>query len=139
MLKWTELPECASTLGYTTKQSTGVDNEVIILRRGLIGSSTNNQSTSGSVEKSGDAIWGLRTAASNGTNTTSYENAANLLQIMLINAGGVNPQLLCMRVNTTQLPVHDDKMNAANPVRYSPVAALVVAMAWTLLASMYMI
>jgi hypothetical protein len=93
------LPECASTLGYAYSQTPR--------HRALIETTNLNSNSSSDSHLSGAAVWGSLTDASNGTNTSNYEAVVNQLQIIMItpvvNGFRPTPQLLCMRVNTSQL------------------------------------
>lgn len=89
---------------------------------------------------SGDNFWGTMADVSNRNNTTRYENAANLLQVMIVNPRvdhSFHPQLFCTRVNTTQL--QDFGESAAHSARYDSATLLVFAVNWTFVTSIYAI
>lgn len=146
---WWDLPECIDTIGYATSYKKGEGGTII-------GTELSSD------YPSGESFYSATTAASNGTNTTPYEDAANALQVMMVNPRVDNlwrPQLLCMRVNTTQLQVpgnttqpeqgpggttngttqSDDEEGAAFSARYGSATSLAFALSWTLLASIYAI
>ncbi|KAI0162167.1 hypothetical protein GGR57DRAFT_453290 [Xylariaceae sp. FL1272] len=95
---WSSWPECADTIGYAKQQS--------LNRNASINTEEWTANENGLDDH--DGFYGFSTAAFNGFNTTVYENVANLLQIMMVNSGDGQPQLLCMRANTTQRSVENE-------------------------------
>ncbi|RYP87643.1 hypothetical protein DL769_000466 [Monosporascus sp. CRB-8-3] len=98
-VEWSDLPECADTLGYTIEQasiSSLLTYEIADLDL-----------------RPGDGFMSFTTGAFHGADSTYYLNAAHLAQVMLIDTSliGVEkggklsggPQLLCMRVNATEM------------------------------------
>ncbi|KAI1267347.1 hypothetical protein F5Y18DRAFT_335578 [Xylariaceae sp. FL1019] len=136
---WFGVPECASTLGYaysqTPEHSTGT-------------SSVNLNSANSSLLKS-TGLWGAMSDAFNGSDHTTYERAVNQIQIMMITRHQKSDtplsQLLCMRVNTTQLhPTdgnsdddNDGAKGAAGPVQLCSSLVKATTIAWLSLAIGY--
>jgi hypothetical protein len=107
---WSEFPECQSTLGYmaTTPERFGT----LSMSRGL--GNNNHNATSSSANGAG--WFGSFSTPQNGSGSTTYYTAANQLQIAMVSAVLsfqndtqylAGSELLCMRVNATQLPTRD--------------------------------
>ncbi|KAI1273890.1 hypothetical protein F5Y07DRAFT_375449 [Xylaria sp. FL0933] len=140
---WFNLNACADTLGYaasqTPKHQTGI--------------STVNVNTANSTLLSTTGFWGAMSDTHNGTSATTYEAAVNQLQVMMITRPSADDsnipesQLLCMRVNTTQLVPKDpgsgddgdNDTGGAILVGLRSDVALVTAFTWlSVIVSYYM-
>ncbi|KAI1313967.1 hypothetical protein F5Y03DRAFT_389455 [Xylaria venustula] len=122
---WSHIPACASTFGYTDN----VNHDESMVQFDYNATSL----------QSGEAFWGLNSAAYNASNATLYESAANALQVMVVAPIVSNvsyPQLLCMRVNTTHL---DTSAGVGSLSRYNSGVAMGAALFWVLAAASYMV
>ncbi|KAI0539519.1 hypothetical protein GGR58DRAFT_464592 [Xylaria digitata] len=106
-LFWDTIPECRSTFGYASAES----GSLTMVSFSLNGSLT-----------SGDGWWGQFSATQNGSASPQYYSSSNLLYVALFNPllaveGSLEdgftqgPQLLCMRVNTTD----SDSVDTTDP------------------------
>ncbi|RYC66093.1 hypothetical protein CHU98_g150 [Xylaria longipes] len=106
---WSSIPECQSTLGYTSMVSR-------YLSLYTISPGFGNHTTKDFIN--GQGWYGHFSSPQNGSGSNEYYTAMNRLHIVMINAlvasstgfeGGYSegPQLLCMRVNATKLPTKD--------------------------------
>jgi hypothetical protein len=107
---WSKLPECQNTIGSMGTPRESI--ETLSLSGTLFNSSRN--ATGGF--KDGEGWFGTFTGPQNGSGSAAYYTAANLLQIAMFTAvfslqGDEvyvqGSELLCMRVNATQLPTRD--------------------------------
>ncbi|KAI1399871.1 hypothetical protein F4819DRAFT_463742 [Hypoxylon fuscum] len=109
---WFALPQCQDTLGYASV-SYGFAG---IASRGL--GFLNSSSNATRAREDGEAWFGTLSAPQYGSGSAEYYTVANRLHIAVINPilptegpveGGFSqgPQLMCMRVNATKLPVGD--------------------------------
>lgn len=98
--KWTEIPECASSFGYAGSTSRSINQEV------------HQPSLNNSASDSGYGFHGFISENLEAPRSREYISATNQLQVLMINVNlqaGANgavmgePELLCMRVNTTEL------------------------------------
>ncbi|KAI0509117.1 hypothetical protein F5B22DRAFT_618522 [Xylaria bambusicola] len=139
---WWSIRQCASTFGYILNANNGN----LGTQEGAI------YSTEGSDSISGERFWAATSAAYNGTNTTTYNSAANKLQVMMLAPVILNvtyPQLLCTRVNTTHLEESesdgdgnrdnegegdDNDEGAGSLVRHNSGIAILASLVWVLVA-----
>ena len=109
---WWSLPECADTVGAVLRPAQIGTSTIANGKNSKNDTNTNSTSTgSKTFRDSGDGFLSISSAAFNGSDRETYYNATNRLQIVMLQAnhpesGSLNsePKLLCMRVNTTQLP-----------------------------------
>lgn len=125
---WSQLPECASTIGYASDTSQyGIGTTNLNSGNSTANSTINGKTVPHPNRESGDGFYSTSSGAINGTNTTAYYAATNQLHVVMINTmlpissgGGIgNPNLLCMRVNTTILDESHDDEGAGPIVRVS--------------------
>ena len=109
---WFSLPECADTVGAVLRPAQIGTSTIANGKNSKNDTNTNSTSTgSKTFRDSGDGFLSISSAAFNGSDRETYYNATNRLQIVMLQAnhpesGSLNsePKLLCMRVNTTELP-----------------------------------
>ncbi|KAI6081411.1 hypothetical protein F4821DRAFT_264968 [Hypoxylon rubiginosum] len=108
---WQDLPECASTFGYSASVGQPLSQSLNGLR--LDNTSSANTSDPRAEWTSGSGFYGWVSGPQNGSGSQAYYTATNQLRVLMINANlnGANnsevvggPQLLCTRVNATKLP-----------------------------------
>lgn len=119
---WFHLPECQSTLGYTRGMSTPVGTPVGTFTQPYGFSNTSRNATDDQKHGKGFSPITLSSSPQDGSGSVEYYTILNRLHIMLFNpiipSNGASesrgatgytqgPALLCMRVNTTQLPTGD--------------------------------
>ncbi|KAK7757124.1 hypothetical protein SLS62_000671 [Diatrype stigma] len=128
---WSELPECASTIGYASdiSQYPGIGTTNLNSGNSTANATINGKTVPHPNRESGDGFYSKSSGSVNGTNTTAYYAATNQLHVVMMDTqlpdssgsgGGVGrPNLLCMRVNTTILDETDSDEGAGPSVRVS--------------------
>ncbi|KAH9904800.1 hypothetical protein F4778DRAFT_46401 [Xylariomycetidae sp. FL2044] len=109
---WDEISQCAGVFGYAASLGSDTNPGTSGVQLGTQGNATNaTEPYPGWM--SGEGFFAGISDPVNGSNSQQYLTATNQLQILMINSmfetesGGSqigSPQLLCMRVNATELP-----------------------------------